>query len=192
MYGLVVKALADVARAQAGAEAWRAICARQGSDDHFIVTRDYDDQLVDRLVHEVSVELGTSPQAVLHDLGRHWIRYTAREGWGPLLHALGPDLVGALRRLDELHVRVGLVLPHLRPPSFFVSEVGDDGLLLHYRSERRGLEPMVCGLVEELAMMFETPVVVAQHRRVDDGQAVFSVRFVPAQEGLARAGSVLP
>ncbi|MCW2613661.1 MAG: Heme binding domain protein [Frankiales bacterium] len=187
---MVVKALADVARAGAGEQSWSAICAQVGSDDHFVGTRDYPEELVGDLVAAVAVALGASREEVLHRLGRHWIRYTAQEGWGPLLQALGPDLVTALGRLDGLHVRVGLALPHLRPPSFQVVDVSPDGLVLLYRSTRTGLEPMVCGLVEELGQVFDCPVAVTHDGR-RDGAAVFAVRFVPAHEVLT-AEQVVP
>lgn len=176
MYGLVLKALADVARAGAGEQAWREICVRAQVDEQFVGTRAYPEDLTGRLVAEVAGELGLSTDQVLHRLGRHWIRCTADEGWGPLLQVLGPDLVGALEHLDDLHVRVGLLLPHLRPPSFRVTDVTTGGLLLHYRSERVGLDAMVRGLVEELGERYATPVDVRRAGR-RDGAAVFDVRF---------------
>lgn len=189
MYGMVVKALADVVRARADEQAWEAVCSHAGTSTHFVGTRDYPEQLVAELVVHSAAALATSTEEVLRALGRHWIRYTGREGWGPLLQALGPDLVGALQRLDALHVRVGLALPHLRPPSFRVSQVDDEGLLLHYRSSRPALEPMVCGLVEELGLLFGSPVDV-QHVGAVDGEALFTVRFVPVARATAAHGAV--
>jgi hypothetical protein len=100
-----------------------------------------------------------------------------RRGLGPLVEALGPDLTTALLGLDDLHLRVGLVLPHLRPPAFDVSDVDAEGLLLHYRSHRTGLAPMVVGLVERLGERLGTPVTVRYAGRTGDTDA-FAVRFV--------------
>lgn len=176
MYGMVVKALVEVAAGEVGEDGWRALCARAGAPDHVVGTRDYPEELVGRLVGLVAEALGTSSDDVLHRLGRHWIRYTAEEGWGPLLQSLGPDLLTALGRLDGLHLRVGLVLPHLRPPSFRVTDVDERGLVLLYRSERTGLEPMVVGLVEELGLLLGTPVEVRSDGRRDDATS-FRVTF---------------
>jgi hypothetical protein len=177
VYGLVVKALADLARDHLDEADWRAVCARTGVDDTFVGTRAYPDEMVMQLVGGVAAELGTTTDDVLRQLGRRWISFTADEGWGPLLEALGPDLTTALLGLDDLHVRVGLVLPHLRPPSFDVSDVDGEGMLLHYRSHRAGLAPMVVGLVEQLGARLGTPVTVVHVGRTEDADA-FAVRFV--------------
>lgn len=176
VYGLVVKALADLATDQLDEADWQAICARTGVDDTFVGTRAYPDELVMQLVVGVAEELATTTDDVLRQLGRRWISFTADEGWGPLLEALGPDLTTALLGLDDLHVRVGLVLPHLRPPAFDVSDVSGQGLLLHYRSHRAGLAPMVVGLVEQLGERLGTPVTVVHLGRAGDADE-FAVRF---------------
>jgi hypothetical protein len=68
----------------------------------------------------------------------------------------GRTLREFLLNLPDLHTRVALIFPELRPPEFACSEVTANSLRLHYRSTREGLTPFVVGLVEGLGGMFQT------------------------------------
>ena len=94
----------------------------------------------------------------------------------------GTDLRSFLDNLDNLHSHVGMSFPDLRPPSFTVEQLaGDPGLLLHYRSERAGLAPMVVGLLKGLGKRFGQDMRVRQvaHRGPDDHD-VFQIDNVGA------------
>ena len=152
MYGLVNTAIADLARTVGGEQAWQAICAHaQVPPVAFVGMTDYPDEVTYRLVDGASAVLGLTPQQVLTAFGRHWVRYTAQEGWGPLLQAAGESLPEVLDHLDALHARVRLLMPQLRPPSFRCVQLTPTTLRLEYWSDRPGLAPMVIGLVEGLA-----------------------------------------
>jgi hypothetical protein len=78
---------------------------------------------------------------------------------------------------------VGLTVPALRPPSFQVERIeGGHGLLLHYRSERTGLAPMVIGLLKGLGQRFSQDIEIRQtaHRGLDDHD-VFRIDYVGAR-----------
>lgn len=152
MYGLVNSAVADLARELGGEAAWLAIREKVGLvESSFVGMTAYPDELTYQLVDAASVVLDLPIEQILHAFGRHWVQFTGREGWGPLLKAAGSSLPEVLNQLDALHARVRLLLPELRPPSFRVTELSEHTLRLHYYSERPGLAPMVCGLVEGLA-----------------------------------------
>ena len=104
-----------------------------------------------RLVDAASATFGLPAEQVLAAFGRHWVRYTAQQGWGPLLQSAGGTLPEVLSGLDALRARVRLMMPDLRPPSFTCTELTASTLQLSYYSCRPGLAPMVVGLVEGLA-----------------------------------------
>ena len=82
--------------------------------------------------------------------------------------------------LDNLHSHVGLTFPALRPPSFSVERIdGGGGLLLHYRSQRTGLAPMVIGLLKGLGRRFSQEISVHQtaHRGLDDHD-IFRIDYI--------------
>ena len=162
MYGLVNKAIVDLVHAHHGAAAWQQIQTLAGIDeDLFLTMRQYPDDVTYRLVGAASQVLNTPPEDILQAFGRHWVKYTAREGYGELLGISGHSIWEFLANLDNMHARVALSFTRLRPPSFRCSEVRRAGLKLHYRSERQGLTHLVIGLLHGLGEMFGTPVRVS-------------------------------
>ena len=178
MYGLVNKAIHDLVMQEHGEDAWEEIAERADVDSVGFVSMDaYDDDVTYRLVGAASEILEVQASALLEAFGEFWVRYTAREGYGEMLDAAGTDFGAFLANLDGLHVRVGRVMPGLRPPSFAVQELGDDRFRVLYRSDRAGLEPMVVGLLRGLAAKFELDAEVEWDPQQEDaGASVFLVR----------------
>jgi hypothetical protein len=177
MYGLVNKAVHDLVCSKFGEDTWRAIVARAGLDiESFVSMQSYDDAITYKLVGAASEQLGLTPAQVLHTFGVYWTTYTAVEGYGDLITSSGHDVVSFLENLDNMHTRVQLTFPELRPPSFQV-ERDDDGVLLHYISDREGLAPMVIGLLEGLGAHFNEEIEVTHvQMRSADSHDVFRLR----------------
>jgi len=66
------------------------------------------------------------------------------------MYILGTYDVGImLQNLDALHDHLGTLYPGMRAPSFRCTERPEDGaLILHYYSDRPGLEHIVIGIVK--------------------------------------------
>lgn len=151
MYGLVNRALQEFICTRHGEASWQTLKAKAGVDiELFVRMESYPDDVTYRLVGAACETLGLEPADLLRDFGRHWVLFTGQEGYGSLLDGAGSSLQEILANLDDLHVRVGLMYPALKPPSFSCSDVSDNGLTLHYFSGRPGLAPMVIGLIEGL------------------------------------------
>jgi hypothetical protein len=179
MYGLVNKAVEQMICTHFGAATWETIKQRAGVETAaFLSMNQYPDEITYRLVDAASQTLGQSHADVLRAFGRYWTLYTAAEGYGGLLTLTGDSLRELLQNLDNLHARVGLSYPQLRPPSFQCADAGDGSLLLHYYSERPGLAPMVVGLLEGLAERFQTPleITLAASREQGDDHDIFRIR----------------
>ena len=183
MYGLVNKAVEDLAIQLGGSALWSAIVDRAGlKTPVFVAMEAYDDALTFRLVEAASAILGLSQSEVLEAFGAHWVLYTGREGYGPLLSAMGATLPQFLGNLDAMHSRVALSMPALRPPSFACEELDAQSLLLRYWSERPGLAPMVTGLLRGLGARFHLDVTVTATTPRPDGvdHDTFLVTYRPA------------
>src|SRR5690606_38474032 len=86
----------------------------------------------------------------------------------------GSTLREFLGNLDNMHTRVGLSFPRLRPPSFVVRDSGAEAIEVEYHSTREGLAPMVLGLLKGLARSFGYIVAVAHiHGRERGGFDLF-------------------
>ncbi|MDJ0788165.1 MAG: heme NO-binding domain-containing protein [Myxococcota bacterium] len=160
MVGLVNRALEELIVGEAGDATWKAVKEKAGLDINGFVGMDpYPDEITYRLVAAASEVLARPAEELLRAFGRHWILYTAEQGYGALLELGGGDLCEFLSNLDAVHARLRVGMPKLVPPG--IECVGeDDGLRVTYRSHREGLAPMVVGLLEGLGERFETPVEV--------------------------------
>jgi len=156
MYGLVNQAVEDLVHRLGGADMWAAILAAAGVDQQiFVAMQPYDDAITYRLVEAASDVTGMSQADVLEAFGEHWILYTAEQGYGPMLAAMGNTLPQFLGNLDSMHSRIALTMPGLRPPSFACDEIDEKTIRVHYWSDRPGLAPMVTGLLKGLATRFD-------------------------------------
>ena len=183
MYGLVNQAVEDFVRQGFGDSAWKQIRDNAGvHDEMFVSMNSYPDEVTYKLVQAATEVLNLDAARILEAFGEHWVLYTAQEGYGQMLSMFGPDLEAFLLNLDNLHSHVGLTFPSLRPPSFSVERLEDgSGLLLHYRSQRAGLAPMVIGLLKGLGRRFSQEISVRQtaFRGLDDHD-VFRIDYVGA------------
>ena len=169
MYGLVNKGIRDLVIENAGEQAWVEIADACGVDHVFISIDSYDDEITYRLVTEAAERLGLPAEQILRDFGSYWIRYTATEGYGGLVDMFGETLPEFLRNLGEdLHGRVSVTMPHLRPPEFYTDEISPNHFEVHYKSHRAGLTPMVLGLLEGLAQRYEAQATISHNRTQSD------------------------
>lgn len=187
MYGLINKAVEGLVRSKFGDDAWNRIRTRAGlPDEPFLSMEQYPDKTTYDLVGAATVELGASAEAILEEFGIYWTVYTAESGYGELMRSAGRSLPEFLRNLDQLHTRVRLSFPHLKPPSFSVANETESTLDLHYYSDRPGLAPLVVGLLKGLARRFDVDVTI-ESSRVETGDRphdMFRVRWV-AKGGVA-------
>jgi hypothetical protein len=170
VYGLVNQAVEDLVRTRYGDAVWARIRERAGvRTESFLSMSEYPDAVTYDLVRAASEELAQPPEAVLEAFGELWVLYTSKKGYGEMLEMAGSTLPEFLMNLDQLHTRLGVLMPHLQPPSFVCSDVTDHGLTLHYHSKRQGLGPMVVGLVRGLGKMFGNEVTIERLGGRDQG-----------------------
>lgn len=186
MYGLVNRAVEELVCTQFGEATWEAIRAEARVDTEVFVSMEpYPDDVTYQLVNAASKILGIPAEQVLITFGEYWTLYTAREGYGELLKMSGNTLPEFLRNLDNMHARVGLLYPELQPPSFECTEVSEQGMLLHYRSHREGMAPLVVGLLQGLSKMFAVNLAIehVQKRPAESDHDVFRLTYLEKVAG---------
>lgn len=180
MYGLVSKAIQDLVTRNYGEERWKAIHRKAGIQNaEFIGMQSYPDEETYALVGAASEELGIPAPDLLKAFGDYWISYTAEEGYGEMMKAAGDNFADFLVNLDTLHARVGNLMPNLVPPSFSCEEVTERSMILTYRSTRKGLLPMVMGLLSGLGRRFgvEPRITVLSVDEKEDTEARFRLEW---------------
>ncbi|MFN8495809.1 MAG: heme NO-binding domain-containing protein [Caldilineaceae bacterium] len=159
MYGLVNRAIEELICTQFGEATWDMVKTKASLDiEAFVSMEPYPDEVTYKLVDAASHVLKLPAEMVLMTFGEYWTLYTAKEGYGELLKMSGHKLPEFLMNLDNLHTRVGLLYPHLQPPSFQCTEVTEHGMLLHYHSHRAGMASLVVGLLQGLGKMFAVKI----------------------------------
>ena len=74
--------------------------------------------------------------------------------YGDVLALLGRELRDFLNGLDNLHEYLKFSYPRIRAPSYFVDNETPQGLMLHYRSKRRGFTTYTIGQLKAVAETF--------------------------------------
>jgi hypothetical protein len=164
---MINEAMRGLVAESAGADAWSRIAARAETSETFAAMSYYDDSVTYGLVGAASAELELPAADLLRSFGHYWSTRIGPENYGDILGATGTDVVSVLASLDEMHARLQLLYPELRPPSFEVVDSGSRTVDVHYRSEREGLQPFVTGLLEGLGDLYGTPATVEHVGRVE-------------------------
>lgn len=159
MYGMVNKALEDLITRQHGENMWVLIREKAGVDvEAFVSNEGYSDEMTYKLVGAASSLLSLPAEQILKDFGKHWVLKTATENYASLMEATGHSFAEFLDNLPNLHARISLIFPKLKPPKFIINHRRENSMHLHYYSERQGLVPFVEGLIYGLAEKFHTSV----------------------------------
>ena len=160
MYGLVNQAIQEMILDNYGDETWEKIRNEANADDVFIAMDQYPDEVTLNLVAAACSVLGAEAHDVLKTFGNYWVNFTGKT-YGSLFDISGDTFVEFVRNLNNLHTRVGQIMPELKPPSFNVTDEQEGQFILHYHSSRPGLYPMILGLMEGLGKRFNTQVEVS-------------------------------
>jgi len=181
VYGMINKSIEALITTQYGEDAWNEIVAEAGiGRPDYVLMRNYDDEETYKLVGAATKVLGVSSEDVLESFGAYWVGY-AEIGYGELLRFTGETFAEFVSNLDEMHARIKLAFPELRPPSFTSIPHHDGTLEIHYRSERDGLQPVVRGVLHGLAKRMGITLTIRETTDPTDGHSIFYV--VPSGPG---------
>ena len=147
-------------------------------DDSFQAMESYPDKDTYDLVGAAAETLGISGEQVLQAFGGYWTKFTAKEGYGELMEMFGSNFLDACQNLNNLHARMGMAMPDLKPPRFNCTEVTNDSFILEYHSERDGLAPMMLGMLDGMAEKYDTKIEVKHHPKSATQVDKFEVKIL--------------
>ncbi len=179
MYGIVNRAIEDLAIKTGGQDAWEAIKLKAGMNSStFFSMKVYPDELTYKLIEAASQILNIPSFELLREFGKHWILFTSSAGYGHFLDSSGTNLKECIENLDTMHTLIASTMPNLKPPSFKCSSI-DNKLQVHYYSDREGFSPMVIGLLEGLGEKFSVEIKVTyQNTKVEKGYETFEIEYI--------------
>ena len=133
------------------------------------------------LVVALAEATGRPAGEILEEIGKFWIQFALNSDYGDLIRVAGGSVAEILANLDQLHVRVAQAFPELDPPAFWVTDVDEDSLVLHYSSPRAGLSSLAAGMVQGVAEFLGTEVSISLLESKDDGADHDTFRVVTKQ-----------
>ncbi|VVD02331.1 unnamed protein product [Leptidea sinapis] len=151
MYGFVNYALELLVMKSHGVETWEKIKkkAEVAMEGSFLVRQIYEDEITYNLITAAVEVLQTPANEILELFGMTFFEFCQDSGYDKILQVLGATPRDFLQNLDGLHDHLGTLYPGMRSPSFRCTERPEDGaLVLHYYSDRPGLEHIVIGIVK--------------------------------------------
>lgn len=180
MYGLVNQAVKEMVIEGYGEAMWGKIRSEAGVVDVFVSLDQYPEDLTDKLVKAASAILHTSASEILAGFGEYWVGFASRN-YDYVLDMSGQDFLAFIKNLNNMHARIGLWMPDLKPPSFLVTDETRGAFKLQYRSSRSGYAPMVKGLLKGLGERFNTDVSIEHVRGAEQGLNFeeFAVCYAP-------------
>lgn len=117
---------------------------------------------------------------LLEELGYMFYDTCKITGHSKLMKTLGSDLKAFLLNLDSLHSYLTMSFSEMRAPSFHCESKDGGSILLHYYSQRKGLEYIVIGIVKAVAKdIYNIPVQIEVLTRTDGhwGDKCYHVSF---------------
>merc|ERR1719384_2923750 len=102
--------------------------------------------------------LGMQDEEFYEGMGVFFVALAQDLGYGMLLSCLGRCFRDFFVNLDNLHDYLKFTFPRMKAPSFFIAEESDTGMLMEYRSKRRGFQFYVQGQIKELSKNFANEI----------------------------------
>merc|ERR1719234_3087430 len=87
-------------------------------------------------------------------MGVYFVALATDLGYGLMLQSVGRRFRDFFVNLDNLHDYLKFTFQRMKAPSFFIADETPDGMLMEYRSKRRGFQYYAQGQVKEISKNF--------------------------------------
>jgi len=152
MYGLIFENFSGYIKVKYGEDAWDNVRRLSNIDSPtFSIHQVYPEQLLGKIAKKTFTTLGCNADEFFEGMGFYFVEFAAQYGYGDVLALLGRELRDFLNGLDNLHEYLKFSYPRIRAPSYFVDNETPQGLMLHYRSKRRGFTTYTIGQLKAVA-----------------------------------------
>ena len=173
MYGLLLDSIQKFLREKYGEHYWIVIRRRAKLKNHWFMTHEvYSDTVMTDLIDAAASTLGEDRDYVMQLFGEYFVKNIGRYGYARLLRVLGRDMRDFLNGLDDLHEYLRFSYPKIKPPSFFCENETPGGMVMHYRTKRRGYLPYVIGQLRALGKVYKKDleiVVLSDNMTIEEG-----------------------
>ncbi|KAK0398242.1 hypothetical protein QR680_002494 [Steinernema hermaphroditum] len=156
-----------------GMDAWKKILFDAGIDPEkeYETKTNYEDEETFQIIRSISISLDITVEAVWEVFGEYVIDYAWDNGFDTLLLSMANNLREFMDNLNSMHFFIDKLAfnSDVRGPTFQSQPQGDGTIRLHYYSLRKGIYPIVIGLVRQVTRRLfdlETKIVVTERSEV--------------------------
>ncbi|CAF0908758.1 unnamed protein product, partial [Didymodactylos carnosus] len=156
LYGILLESARDGVRSVYGHQTWRRIVQELNFEhDSFTTLGRYDEDLIEKIALCLADILhdGT-PDKYMEFFGECFVRFFTNYGYDKILRVAGRYFRDFLHSIDQLHDSTRFSFPKMKSPLFHVIEEDEHGVVLHYKSKRRGFQCYIIGQLKECASSF--------------------------------------
>jgi hypothetical protein len=155
MKGVILDCLKNMVSNNHGKEKWQMISLMSGikSNDHFLLTQDFDDKLAISLIDSTCKVLNLTIETAAEAYGEYWMNFYASKIYMAYM-ANVKSSKELLLKLDIIHTTVTKNIPNSRPPKFIYEWKNEKTLLMTYDSQRNLIDLFI-GLAKGVGKYFK-------------------------------------
>jgi len=155
MYGLILQNMAEYIKKSYGPGKWKQIQEKMEiKEDNFGVADIFPEGQILKMGKTAMKMLEMKDEEFYEGMGVYFVTLAADLGYGLMLQSVGRRFRDFFVNLDNLHDYLKFTFQRMKAPSFFIADETPDGMLMEYRSKRRGFQYYVQGQVKEISKNF--------------------------------------
>ncbi|CAF0824330.1 unnamed protein product [Adineta ricciae] len=156
LYGILLESCRDGIIVAYGHETWKRIVQELGFEhETFTILGRYNEDIIQRIAECLtSVMREGSPDYYMEFFGKCFVRFFTTYGYDKILRVAGRHFGDFLHAIDQLHDSNRFSFPQMKSPLFSVAEEDEHGVVLMYKTRRRGFQHYVVGQLRECAKNF--------------------------------------
>jgi guanylate cyclase, other len=182
MYGLLIQSIATLIKVKYGEEIWKLVRRKAKIDAQtFSTHQTYSETYITKIVKYLAEATGEKQDEVMEIMGADFVNFISNYGYDRILRVLGRHPRDFLNGLDNLHEYMKNSYPKMKAPSFYVEKENATGLILHYRTKRKGYVSYVKGLIKSVGTVFYDIEIeidtLSEKMEADKLHVIFSLKF---------------
>ncbi|KOX70464.1 Soluble guanylate cyclase 89Da [Melipona quadrifasciata] len=145
-----------------GEDVWLQLLERADCKHMVFNTRQmYPDELMTNLAAALAEFNGESVEDVMQFFGKCFVRFFSNLGYACMIKATGRYFCDFLQSVDNIHMQMRFTYPRMKSPSMYTTHVDPQGVVLVYRSTRKGFTHYLMGQLFQIAKeLYETDLII--------------------------------
>ncbi|XP_044019324.1 soluble guanylate cyclase 89Db-like [Aphidius gifuensis] len=158
MYGMLLESVQHFVQLEYGEDVWQEMLQEVGIKNTIFNTRQiYPDSLMLDLASALAKKNNDTINNVMHFFGKCFVRFFSNLGYDCTIKATGRYFCDFLQSVDNIHMQMRFTYPKMKSPSMYITHVDPHGVLLVYRSTRKGFTHYFMGQLFQIAKdLYET------------------------------------